>query len=156
MNIGRMRHRIVFLRPSKTALNSMNENVPVWVPFKPGVNNDLNATEEYEVYLTSDYAGNAVLKHISGEPYTHQFPTKEYAVWAYVAPKTGREYDEAQKLRAETTYNITTRYFAGITADMKIMYGSKIFRIESVLNIDERNEQLRIVVSEVDNYGKEC
>lgn len=155
MDFSKMRHRIVFLRPSKTELNSMKENVPVWVPFKPSMNNNLQITEEYEVYLTSDYAGNAVLKHISGEPYAHKLLIKEYAVWAYVAPKTGREYDEAQKLRAETTYNITTRYFPGITADMKIMYGSKIFRIESVLNIDERNEQLRIVASEVDTYGKE-
>jgi len=78
-------------------------------------------------------------------------------VWAYVAPKTGREYDEAQKLRAETTYNVITRYFDGITADMRIMFNGRILKIESVLNIDERKEQLQIVASEVDNYGKkEC
>lgn len=156
MDFSRMRHRIVFLRPSKTALNSMSENVPVWVPFKPEVNNNLQITEECEVYLTSDYAGNAVLRHINGEPYAHRLLIKEYAVWAYVAPKTGREYEEAQKLRAETTYNITVRYFPDITADMKVMYGLKIFRIESILNIGERNEQLQIVAVEVDTYGKEC
>ena len=76
-------------------------------------------------------------------------------VWAFVAPKTGREYDEAQKLRAETTYNVHTRYFADVTADMQIKYNNKIFKIESVLNIDERNEELHIVASEVDSFGKE-
>ncbi len=82
--------------------------------------------------------------------------TEYKTVWAYVAPKTGREYEEAQKLRAETTYNILTRYFPNITADMKIKFRDKELKIESVLNIEERNEQLQIVASEVDKYGKEC
>lgn len=76
-------------------------------------------------------------------------------VWAFVAPKTGREYDEAQKLRAETTYNVHTRYFSDITSDMQIRYNDRILKIESVLNIDERNEELHIVASEVDSFGKE-
>lgn len=77
-------------------------------------------------------------------------------VWAFVTPKTGREYDEAQKLRAETTYNIHTRYFSDITAQMQIRFNGRILKIESVLNINERNEELQIVASEVDTFGKEC
>ena len=75
------------------------------------------------------------------------------SVWAHVAPKTGREYDEAQKLRAETTYNVLTRYFPGITTDMRISFRDCVFNIESVLNIDERNEQLQIVAVEKDRNG---
>ena len=75
-------------------------------------------------------------------------------VWAFVAPKTGREYDEAQKLRAETTYNVHTRYHENISAEMQIRYNDRILKIESVLNINERNEELLIVASEVDDYGK--
>lgn len=82
--------------------------------------------------------------------------TKVRTVWAFVAPKTGREYDEAQKLRAETTYNVSTRYFADITSEMQIQYNGRILKIESVLNLNERNEELRIVASEVDTFGKEC
>lgn len=79
---------------------------------------------------------------------------QEYrTVWAYVAPKTGREYDEAQKIRSETTYNIITRYHDGITANMKIQYKQQIFNIISVLNVGERNEELQIVATETDNYG---
>lgn len=81
--------------------------------------------------------------------------TELRTVWAYVAPKTGREYDEAQKLRAETTYNVHTRYFTDITAEMQIKFGNRILKIESVLNVDEHNEELLIVASEVDNFGKE-
>lgn len=82
--------------------------------------------------------------------------TEVRTVWAFVSPKTGREYDEAQKLRAETTYNVRTRYFADITSEMQIRFNDRILKIESVLNINERNEELQIVASEVDNFGKEC
>ncbi len=81
--------------------------------------------------------------------------TEVMTVWAFAAPKTGREYDEAQKLRAETTYNVLTRYFPNITTDMRIMFRERILKIESVLNVDERNEQLQIVASEVDENGKQ-
>ena len=81
--------------------------------------------------------------------------TEHMTVWAFVAPRTGREYDEAQKLRAETTYNVQTRYFPDITTDMQISFRGRILRIESVLNVDERNEQLQIVASEVDSNGKD-
>lgn len=112
MDFSKMRHRITFLKPAGSKLNSMGENVP-----------------EYIEYMT---------------------------VWAYVAPKTGREYEEAQKLRAETTYNIMTRHFPDIKVNMKIRFKDKELKIESVLNIDERNEQLQIIASEVDKHGKEC
>lgn len=75
-------------------------------------------------------------------------------VWAFVAPKTGREYDEAQKLRAETTYNVHTRFFDDVTAEMQIRFNNRILKIESVLNVNERNEELLIVASEVDSFGK--
>ena len=69
-------------------------------------------------------------------------------VWAFVSPRTGREYDEAQKLRAETTYNVSIRYFPDITAEMYIKFNGRILKIESVLNIGERNEELMIVAVE--------
>lgn len=109
MDFSKMRHRITFLKPTSSTLNSMNEKVP-----------------EYTEHMT---------------------------VWAYVSPKTGREYDEAQKLRAETTYNVMTRYFPDVSTDMRIKFRDRIFSIESILNIDERNEQLQIVAVEKDRNG---
>lgn len=76
-------------------------------------------------------------------------------VWASVAPMTGREYQESQKLRSETTYKIAIRYVAGVTTDMKIRYKEKIMWIVSVLNVNERNSELQIVAFEVDENGKE-
>ena len=82
-----------------------------------------------------------------------QWHYKNMPCAANVAPQTGREYEESQKIRAETTYNINVRYFPGITSDMKIMYGVKIFNIVSVLDINERHTNLKIVAAEVDRNG---
>ena len=70
-------------------------------------------------------------------------------VWASVQPFKGREYHEAQKIRAETTYKITMRYLAGVTPDMRIKHHNKTLEIQSILNIDERNVELQIIASEV-------
>ena len=69
-----------------------------------------------------------------------QVYTEYKTVWAFVAPRTGREYDEAQKIRAETTYNVLTRYFPNITTDMRISFRDRILKIESVLKAKEVQE----------------
>ena len=33
MDFSKLRHRVIFLKPLDKRLNSMNENVPVWIPF---------------------------------------------------------------------------------------------------------------------------
>lgn len=170
MDFSKLRHRVILLKPLDKKLNSMKETVPVWIPFKPNLNNNLNINEKTEVYVVADKKGNAVLKSVGGwsqtssaarpsnrgQLYAHQLSVKEYAVWANVSPMSEREYEEAQKLREETTYKITTRYFPDITEDMKIMFGVRVLDIVSVLNIGERNTQLQIIAKEKDRNGKKC
>jgi len=154
MNFSKLRQRIIFLKPTETIQNSMHENVPVWKPHKPTSKTDLDIRED-EVYFKEDGNGNAVLVTVDDAYFAHELLLKEYAVWASVAPMTGREYEEAQKLRAETTYNIITRYFPNITTDMKILHRDRIFDIVSVLNTNERNVELHIVAKERDRNGTE-
>ena len=149
MDFSKLRHRIVFLKPSKSVTNELGENVPVWVPFKPCLNNNLEITNDIRIYLTADNNGNAVLRMKDAQPHAHSLVLKDYMVWANVSPTTGREYEEAQKLRAETTYSITTRYFDGIKPDCKILYNNKLFDIVSVLNIGELKSELKIIASEM-------
>ncbi|MGN0181213.1 MAG: head-tail adaptor protein [Candidatus Ornithomonoglobus sp.] len=47
-----------------------------------------------------------------------------------------------------------TRFFDDVTAEMQIRFNNRILKIESVLNVNERNEELLIVASEVDSFGK--
>ena len=63
-------------------------------------------------------------------------------VWASVEPTRGREYQEAQRIRPELTYKITTRYHKGITPDMLIKFGERYFNIVSAINVRERNEMI--------------
>lgn len=74
--------------------------------------------------------------------------TEVKTVWASVEPTRGREYQEAQRIRPELTYRITTRYHKGITQDMFIKWGGRFFNIVSVINVKERNEMLEIICIE--------
>ena len=76
-----------------------------------------------------------------GVPVYEDFAT----VWAAVEPMTGREYTEAQKIRADTTYKVIVRYIADITPDMRIIHKDMTLNIASVLNVGERNVELQIV-----------
>lgn len=69
-------------------------------------------------------------------------------VWASVEPTRGREYQEAQRIRPELTYKITTRYHKDITPDMFIKFRDRYFEIVSIINVGERNEMLEIVCIE--------
>ena len=116
MNFSKLRHRIIFLRPTDITTNSMNETVPGYEPFKP-------------------YAKN-------------QSEVQEFSVAGLVVPMSGREYEESQKIRAETTYKISTRYFPNITADMRILHDGLEFEIISILDLDGRREELQIIAIE--------
>ena len=116
MNFSKLRHRIIFLRPTDITKNSMNEAIPKYERFKP-------------------YAKN-------------QEEITDFSVAGLVVPMSGREYEESQKIRAETTYKISTRYFPGITADMRILHDGREFEIISILDLDGRREELQIVAVE--------
>lgn len=73
-------------------------------------------------------------------------------LWAEINSITAKSYGQerffAGKIQAEITHKITIRYRAGVTADMRLLFGSSIFNIRSVLNKDENNETLELLVEE--------
>lgn len=74
--------------------------------------------------------------------------TEVKTVWASVEPMRGREYQEAQRIRPELTYKVTTRFHKGITPDMFIKYKERCFNILSIINVKEKNEMLEIICTE--------
>ena len=74
--------------------------------------------------------------------------TEVKTVWASVEPMRGREYQEAQRIRPELTYKVTTRFHKGITPDMFIKYKERCFNIFSIINVKEKNEMLEIICTE--------
>lgn len=79
---------------------------------------------------------------------TEQTLTEVKTVWASVEPTRGREYQEAQRVRSELTYKITTRCHKGITPDMFIKFKDRFFNIISIINVNERNKMLEIICTE--------
>lgn len=147
MNFSKLRHRIIFLSPTDEIINSMGETVPRYKPFKPYLPLPLQM-QKNKVYLSHDNDGNAILTKQNGQPIAHKLALSEYSVAAFVAPTTGREYEESQKIRAETTYKISTRYFRGINSSHRILYDNREFEIISVLDINQRHEELQIIAAE--------
>lgn len=150
MNFSKLRHRIIFLRPTDMIKNSMGETVPRYKPFKPYLPLPIQVDAD-NVYLSHDNDGNAVLKYIDGKPYAHKLALQNFSVAGLVVPMSGREYEESQKIRAETTYKISTRFFGRITSDMRILYDNREFEIVSVLDLNGRHEELQIIAAEKNN-----
>ena len=150
MNFSKLRHRIIFLRPTDMIKNSMGETVPRYKPFKPYLPLPIQVDAD-QVYLSQDNDGNAVLKYIDGKPYAHKLAVQNFSVAGLVAPMSGREYEESQKIRAETTYKISTRFFRHITSDMRILYDNREFEILSVLDLGGKHDELQIVAAEKDS-----
>ena len=150
MNFSKLRHRIIFLRPTDMIKNSMGETVPRYKPFKPYLPLPIQVDAD-KVYLSHDNDGNAVLKYIDDKPYAHKLALQNFSVAGLVAPMSGREYEESQKIRAETTYKISTRFFRHITSDMRILYDNREFEIISVLDLGAKHDELQIVAAEKDS-----
>lgn len=147
MDFSKLRHRIIFLKPTDETTNSMGELVAKYKPFKPYVPIPLQMDGD-AVFLSHDSDGNTFLEYADGKPYAHKLALMNYSVAALVAPMSGREYEESQKLRAETTYKIATRYFRQVEPNMHILYDGREFEIVSVLDLDGRHEELQIVAAE--------
>lgn len=75
------------------------------------------------------------------------------AAWAAIEPLQGRELVSAQAVNAETTVKITMRYRSGMTTDKRIVHAGKYYNVLSVLDVENRHQQLICLCSEGLNEG---
>ncbi len=69
--------------------------------------------------------------------------------WAAIEPLRGSEPESAEGLKGETTYRIRMRWFSGLTAANRLLYGARVFEIESLINTMERDIEWDIVAREI-------
>lgn len=69
-------------------------------------------------------------------------------VWASIEPLIGREFWASRQVSAETTGKIRIRYLSGLTPKMRILDGSTIYEIEAVINVNNKNEEIVLLVKE--------
>jgi SPP1 family predicted phage head-tail adaptor len=70
-------------------------------------------------------------------------------VWASVEPISGKEFFAAQEIVAEITHRIRLRYYAGLTPKMRLKLNDRIFDMQRILNVEERNRELEILAREL-------
>jgi SPP1 family predicted phage head-tail adaptor len=73
--------------------------------------------------------------------------------WARIRTLSGGEALRAQAMVSEASVELEIRYRAGVTAAMRAVYGSRIFNIGFVNDVDARHETMLLVCSEGLNQG---
>lgn len=71
--------------------------------------------------------------------------------WAAIEPVSGREYFNASGERAEVTHKIEVQAcseLASLKPKDRALYGSRVFNIKSVLNVEERGRKLLLMCTE--------
>ncbi len=68
--------------------------------------------------------------------------------WAGVEPIRGTERFEAAKNQAQADTKIVMRYRSGITPAMRVLFGSRIFDIQSVIEPNTRRRELHLMCKE--------
>ena len=69
-------------------------------------------------------------------------------VYADIESISAREYQAVQQIAPETTHKVTFRYLAGITAKHRVLYGSRVFDIMGVWNLEERGRVTKLLCRE--------
>tara|TARA_R110000822_G_scaffold257105_1_gene382770 strand:+ start:447 stop:773 length:327 start_codon:yes stop_codon:yes gene_type:complete len=69
-------------------------------------------------------------------------------VYCSIAPKTGSESYRQGQIQDKTTHEIAMRYRASIDTKYRIKYGTRLFNINHIKNIDERNRYLLLTCEE--------
>lgn len=70
-------------------------------------------------------------------------------LWAAIDPVSGKEFYAVEQSQSEVTHKIRCRYRTGLTTAMRIKYGSRKFKIISIINWEERGESLLIMCKEL-------
>ena len=69
-------------------------------------------------------------------------------VWASINPVSARDFIQGQQAQSETSHKIITRA-SGITKNMRVYFGTRIFEISGVLNKDEKGAEYTIMAKEI-------
>lgn len=144
MDFSKLNRKIVILKPEYLEDNATGEEITAWIPIQPFQGTTAQTDAFYVTHDNRIVSNDTSIDDIFAQ----------YGIHAAVAPMSGREYAEAQKIRAETTYRISIRY-AQLQSDWKILYNNRVFDIISLLDLYEAHRELQIIAAETDRNGKE-
>ena len=70
------------------------------------------------------------------------------SVWANIDPIAGDEQFASQQVQGKATHTVTIRYIEGMTGQWRARYAGRIFQVETPLNVEERNRELKLLCIE--------
>lgn len=73
--------------------------------------------------------------------YDEPVPVTIATRWAKIKPLTGKQLEYGKQINELVTTQVNMRYYAGLTPDHQLLFGTRIFNILSVINVDEANEE---------------
>jgi SPP1 family predicted phage head-tail adaptor len=68
--------------------------------------------------------------------------------WADIQPIRGKEFFESFQVQVEVTFRIRVRYRDDVVPKMRVLFGTRIFTIEYVIDVGERHELLELMCAE--------
>jgi SPP1 family predicted phage head-tail adaptor len=68
---------------------------------------------------------------------------------AEVTTSGGREFWDAKRLMPELTHQVEIRFFSGITAGMRFVFGAQVLRVVSPMDPDNRRVRLLCMCREL-------
>ncbi len=85
-------------------------------------------------------------KDSQGKPVITWTEVKE--VWASIEPMRGKELYEVKQINTTTTHKVIIRYYSGLLTKYRILFGERIFGIDNIINISERNILMELLCEE--------
>jgi len=76
--------------------------------------------------------------------------TELATVWASVEPLTGREYMEGRQEAAEVSTRIRIRHRSGVEPEQRVVHGSIVYNILSVLHVESGQREIVLMCREID------
>jgi SPP1 family predicted phage head-tail adaptor len=70
-------------------------------------------------------------------------------LWAEVIPLSGREELRADGLQTVAKFEVRTRYRAGISPEMRFVFGGRVLEIQAVRDIEGRRRWLSCLCEEL-------
>ena len=69
-------------------------------------------------------------------------------IWARVESLAGQELIEARQVHGNVSHKVTARWLDGVERQMRVVHDGRVFNIESVLNVEERDWIMVIYATE--------
>ncbi len=69
-------------------------------------------------------------------------------IWGSIEPLRGREFYDSALINSDVTSRIVIRYTSDIEPNYRIVFGTRTFLIDSIIDVEERNIEMHLMVIE--------